>query len=249
MRISKKIILTILSISIFFILWHILYKIENHDVIVPSIQNTINELGKIIINDGFLETMFATIYRTIIGFMLSLVLGFIFGFLSGLNNSFEYFMKPYILILRSTPIVAIMLIALIWINSYNVPILVNILLCFPLIYQEVLTGVKNADKSMLEFAKVHRLSKLTILLDIYLPSVLSHVISGIFVTLSLSFKTTISSEILSLPKYGIGSSIYNAKIYLNTSEVFAWLIIIICLSFIFDYILNLLKNSLLKGGK
>lgn len=246
MKTSKKIIITIISILVLFITWYILYEIEDHDIIIPAIDNTLNELYKIIMQDNFINIISTTIYRTILGFILSLILGFILGFISGLNQSFEYFMKPYILILRSIPIVAVMLIALIWIKSYNMPILVNILLCFPIIYQEVLTGVRNTDKSILEFGKVHNISKITMITDVYLPSVLSHAISGIFTTLSLSFKTTISSEILSLPKFGIGTSIYTAKIYLNTAEVFAWLIIIVFLSFIFDCILNFSKNNLLK---
>jgi len=245
----KKIITIIFSIAIFFIIWGVLYKVENHEVIIPSINSTFSEIGNIVSSDDFLETITATTIRTIIGFMLSLILGFVLGFISGLHKNFEYFMKPYIIFMRSTPSVAIMLLALIYVKSYNVPILVNFLICFPIIYQEVISGIKSSDKSVLELAKVHQISKFTTIRYVYLPSVLSHVISGILNTISLSFKITISSEILSIPKYGIGSSIYNSKIYLNTSEVFAWIIIIFCLSFIFDYIINLIKKHIQKEVK
>lgn len=248
--ITRKSISYILSITILFVIWHISYKLENHEVIIPSIGSTFSAMAQIITDNDFLNTIIITIIRTIIGFAISLLLGFILGFIAGLNKNFEYFIKPYILIMRSIPIVAIMLIALIWIQSNNVPILVNFLLCFPIIYEGVLTGVKNTDKSILEFAKVHNISKFTILTDIYLPFAFNHAISGIMNTISISFKTTVSSEILSLPKFGIGSSIYTAKIYLNTAEVFAWLIIVIVITTIFDFILNIIKNniSMRNGG-
>jgi len=242
---KKNIILTI-SITMFFLMWYILYKIENHEVIIPSIQNTFSEVINITTSDDFFNIVLTTTIRVIIGFTISLFLGFIFGFIAGLNKTFEYLMKPYILVMRSTPIVAIMLIALIWFKSNNVPILVNFLLCFPIIYESVMAGVRNTDKSILEFAKVHKISKLTTITDIYLPSIFLYVISSVFNTISLSWKTTVSSEIISLPKYGIGNSIYTSKVYLNTAEVFAWLIIIILISFICDLLINLLKNNVLK---
>lgn len=245
----KKIIPIILSIAIFFILWDVLYKIENHEVIIPSINNTFNEIGNIVSSDNFLEIINATTIRTIIGFVISLVLGFAIGFISGLYKSFEDFMKPYIIFMRSTPSVAIVLLALIYVKSYNVPILVNFLICFPIIYQEVITGVKNSDKSVLELAKVHQISKFTTIRYVYLPSVFSHVISGVLNTISLSFKITISSEILSIPKYGIGSSIYTSKIYLNTAEVFAWIIIVFCICFVFDYIINIIRSYMQREVK
>lgn len=240
----KKNILFTLSMLLFILLWYILYKVENHEVIIPSIKTTFIEIIKIIASDNFLNIILATTIRTVIGFFISLFIGFILGFIAGLHRNFEYFMKPYILIMTTTPIVAIMLIALIWFRSNNVPILVNFLLCFPIIYEGVLTGVRNTDKSILEYAKVHKISKFTIFTDVYLSSIFSHVRYNIFNTISLSWKTTVSSEIICLPKYGIGSSIYNAKVYINTAEVFAWLIIIVLISSIFDLIINCIKNNI-----
>lgn len=243
----KKYLMILLSILILFTLWHIFYKLENHEVIIPSITSTIHEVINIITADNFINIIAATTIRAILGFILSLLIGCILGFIAGFKESLEFFMKPYLMIIKSTPIVAIMLIALIWIKSDGVPILVSFLLCYPIIYESVINGIKNTDKSIIEFGKVHKISNFTMIIDVYMPSVFSHIIANIFSTLALSFKTTVSSEIISIPKYGIGNSIYTAKVYLNTAEVFAWLIIIVLLSTIFDVIINAIKNILLKG--
>lgn len=60
---------------------------------------------------------------------------------------------------------------------------------------------------------------------------------SIFVsTLSLTFKVVIAGEVHGQPKYGIGSQIQMEKVNFNTTGIFAWIIIIVFISLIFELI-------------
>jgi NitT/TauT family transport system permease protein len=52
--------------------------------------------------------------------------------------------------------------------------------------------------------------------------------------LGLGWKVSVASEILSTPRYSIGLHLLNAKSTLETAELFAWTIVVILLSFIFE---------------
>lgn len=39
---------------------------------------------------------------------------------------------------------------------------------------------------------------------------------------------------IGIPQNSIGENLYNAKIYLDTAELFAWTIVIICISVFFE---------------
>ena len=41
-------------------------------------------------------------------------------------------------------------------------------------------------------------------------------------------------EVIGVPSGSIGEKLYNAKIYLNTPDLFAWTIVIIVISFVFE---------------
>ena len=63
----------------------------------------------------------------------------------------------------------------------------------------------------------------------------------------MSWKSGVAAEIIGVPSYSIGERLYMAKIYLNTDSLFAWTLVIIVLSLIFEKIfLGLLKKT---GGK
>ena len=43
-----------------------------------------------------------------------------------------------------------------------------------------------------------------------------------------------AAEVIGVPSGSIGEKLYNAKIYLNTPDLFAWTIVIIVISFVFE---------------
>ena len=54
--------------------------------------------------------------------------------------------------------------------------------------------------------------------------------------MGIGWKVSVASEVLSTPNYSIGLNLLNAKTTLETSELFAWTIVIVILSFIFEKI-------------
>ena len=43
-----------------------------------------------------------------------------------------------------------------------------------------------------------------------------------------------AAEVIGVPSGSIGEKLYNAKIYLNTPDLFAWTSVIIVISFVFE---------------
>ena len=80
--------------------------------------------------------------------------------------------------------------------------------------------------------------------DIYIPNIKTYVESSILMCLGLAFKVSVASEVLSTPKYSIGLNILNSKSMLETEELFAWTIVVIILSLLFEVIFKIyIKNS------
>jgi NitT/TauT family transport system permease protein len=69
---------------------------------------------------------------------------------------------------------------------------------------------------------------------IYIPNILPYFISACSLAVGLSWKAGIAAEIIGLPKGSIGESLYNSKIFLETDTLFAWTVIIIIISMLFE---------------
>lgn len=239
--------LSIISKILIIGIWILLSRIIDNEVIFPTIKSTFFSLIDIIKNPNFLIIICYSILRSLIGFIISLLLAVVIGILSSISKTMYHLMLPIINFLSSVPTMAIIILALIWLNNEFVPIFVGFIMVFPILYETVLKGILNIDNNIISMAQIYKVDKITVIKDIYIPSIfisLSNIFSS---TLGINLKMVIAGEVLSQPKYAIGSNLQLQKIYLNTSGVFAWIIIILLIAKLFEYILEGIKNLCIKS--
>lgn len=228
------------------ILWHILAKMINREIYLPTPFNTIIALKKLMITTDFAISILNTLLRVFIGILISFILGITLGFFSAFNTLFKDMINPLVIVIRSTPVMAVIIIFLSWFKSYYVPIIICFLMCFPIIWTSVIEGVYNVDKNLLKMAKVYNVNKYNIFKKIYVPSIIPYITSSIIATLGLGWKVSVAAEVICQPKYGIGTRLYESKIYMESEELFAWTIVVIVLSFLFEYVFKYIIKIKLK---
>ena len=83
-------------------------------------------------------------------------------------------------------------------------------------------------------AKVFRLPLLRQIPGIYLPALAPSLRSGCRVALGMCFKSGVAAEVIAVTSHSIGGMLYDAKVYLEISDLFAWTLIIVILSLCFE---------------
>lgn len=229
---SRKIIILIFWLLI----WELCSLFINQPLFLPSPFQVLKILMNLIGGAYFWKSIFNSISRVILGLFLSIVIGITIGIAAGLNKFIEELLNPLIVCIRATPIMSVIILALVWFRSYYVSVFTAILTCFPIIYTNVLQGIKSVDIELIQMANIYKVKKKYIIKNIYLPGVKPYIVSGILMCLGLGFKVSVSSEVLSTPKYSIGLNLLNSKSMLETAELFAWTIVVILLSFIFEMV-------------
>ena len=81
---------------------------------------------------------------------------------------------------------------------------------------------------------------------IYFPQTKPFFKSAGITGLGLAWKSGIAAEVISMPKLSIGRSLYEAKLYIETPELFAWTLTVIILSIITEKVLTVLFKWGLK---
>lgn len=239
-------ILTIVSIVGLIIVWKIISIIINSDIIFPPPETTFKSLIDIASSKMFWPTIVATIFRGIFALLVSCILGIIFGLIIGVSQAADTFFRPWLIIIMSTPIVSIILVALIWFHANLVPIFVAFLMIFPIIVLNVSEGIKNVDKKLVEMSQSYGVKTSRIISEIYLPSIISYLMAGIISAMGIGWKVVVTAEVLSQPTYAIGTSLQESKLYLETANVFAWTLIAILISFAFEKLIVVSRKLMFR---
>lgn len=237
---------TILSILILITIWKIISEIIDSEIIVPSPEETFKSLILILKSKAFLKTVMATVIRGWMGFLLSCILGLIVGMLAGINCFLEKMIQPLLVVIKATPVMSIILIALIWFKTDIVPIFVSFLVAFPIICLNVMEGIKSVDVKIIQMAKIYKVKKWRIIIEIYIPAIMSFLVAGFSTAMGIGWKAVIAAEVLSQPKYAIGKSLQMAKSYIEIGDVFAWTVVAIFLSFIFEKAIRIMEKKIVR---
>ena len=246
---NKKIchIIPIFSFLFIVIMWQILSLIIHAELILPSPKNVFITVLKIIQNQSFWIHFLHTFQRIIISFIISIFFGTILGICCGLNPYVNQFFKLPISILRATPIVAFILIALFWFNSSTIPIFVSVVMTLPLISTSVVSGFENTEEKILQMAKIYNFTFFQKLMYIKFHYVFPYFLSGISSAFGLTWKVVVAGEIISLPKKAVGTIMSQAQVHLETQQVIAYTIILVLISFSLETIFGFVIKKILKG--
>jgi NitT/TauT family transport system permease protein len=125
-------------------------------------------------------------------------------------------------LLRATPVRAVILLAMIWFQSDGMPVFVGFLMCFPVLYGNVVEGIRSLDRDLLDMARVFRVRRPRILTSLYLPAILPYLVAGFSSTLGLSWKVVVAAEVLAQPVRALGSRLQDSRVMLDTAGVLAW---------------------------
>jgi NitT/TauT family transport system permease protein len=151
--------------------------------------------------------------------------------------------------IKSVPVVSFIILALIWFSSKNLAVLISFLMVLPIIYTNTLMGINNLDKDLKEMAKVFKIPTLRRIRYIEAPQIMPFFYSGCEIALGLCWKSGIAAEVIGIPKGSIGERLQQAKVYLDTPDLFAWTVVIVILSFLFERLILTLLKQLQKASE
>ncbi len=215
-------------------LWQITAMVIGRPLFLASPLDTLKTLASLVTQGVFWLSIGTTFVRIAAGFVLGTLVGALLAILAARFSLAALLLSPAARVIKAVPVVSFIVLALIWIPSKNLSVFISFLMVLPIIYINTLDGIRCADRKLVEAARVFGTGARARLLYIYLPCALPQFMSGASVALGLCWKSGVAAEVIGLPANTIGERIYEAKLYLNTGELFAYTVVIVLISAVFE---------------
>lgn len=238
----------LISVLLALVLWQLASEVLDSKLLLPSPLAVIKRLAELIFEGELFTAAWFTLSRITLGFLCGAVCAFALAILSARFKVFEILLWPYMITVKSVPVASFVVIALVLINKVWLSALISFLIVLPIVYTNLLEGIKSVDHKMLEMASVFTMSFGKRLRFIWLPSVKSHLLASVKISLGLAWKSGVAAELIGTPDGSVGDWLYYAKLYLLTTDLFAWTLAAVLLAVAFEKLfLFLLKKSLERG--
>ena len=200
----KNLIQTGVAIAFLLAVWWIAYHSVGNDLLIPPLSDSLKEMGVLFGKGVFWKALLSTLWRAVLAFVFSFLLAVIFAVISYLYPSFGRFLAPLVSVLRSMPVLAVLLILLSFLNPGNAPIAVAFLSLFPMLYAGVLAALSGVNKHLIEVSRVYGTPAWRKVTAIYLPLSSPYILKEGGAALAFSLKLIVSAEVLSFTAKSLG---------------------------------------------
>lgn len=216
-------------------LWELADRVIDNRIVLSGPLHIAVSLAQQLSEGQFWIICAASFLRIVLGFLLSFVVGVLLAVLAHRFRLVKELLEPLISTLKIVPMISIVIMLLIWVGNQALTIYLSFMIVLPLIYTSMLMGLEAVTPSMLEMANYYKLSAWKKFLYVYRPAFMPFIISSCRTAIGLSWKSGIMAEVIGTPKPSIGREMYAAKSYLQTADLFAWTIVVIVLSILFEW--------------
>ncbi|NCC67863.1 MAG: ABC transporter permease subunit [Clostridia bacterium] len=231
---NKKILATAASVAFWLVVWEAASRIVAQQLFLASPIQVLQCLYGLLGTSDFYATVGFSLLRITVGFLSAAFLGSALAVLAYNTRFVETLLKPLMGAVMAAPVASFVVLALLLVGSINLSALVSFLMVLPVFYTNILTGLKCVEPERFEAAAVFGMLKSDRFRFIFLPYVTPFASSACQVGIGIAWKSGVSAEVIGIASGSIGEKIYESKLYLDTAQLFAYTLVVVALSLVFE---------------
>lgn len=192
--------------------------------LVPKPWDTLGEVITIIQTGQFFSDMGSTLRRVFVGFGFALAVSIPLGILMGSFRHLESFFEPPVILGLTMPglIWALLMIMFFGLTEFSAYTAVSVTI-FPMLTISIWQGTKSLDKDLIDMSIAFKASVWSMLVDVILPQLVSHILAAIRYGLGLAWKVVVLVEMFGFSN-GVGYQVMHGFDIFSMKAVLAWAI-------------------------
>ncbi len=235
MQTAKKIFRLLLPILFWIGVWELAAWRIGNVLLFPNPRIVLSTLGKLMQRGEFYTITANSLWNVLSGILLATLLGILLAVLTHRFSILRDLVIPLMTVIKATPVASFIVLLLIWIGSDRVPSIITFLIVLPVVWTNIDEGLGQQDQKLCEVARVFGFSAIKKLRLLTIPSVRPYFLSACRSSFGLAWKAGVAAEIIAMPRETVGTMIGEARLYLNTEEMFAWTLTVIILSLLLEF--------------
>ncbi|MBR6029479.1 MAG: ABC transporter permease subunit [Clostridia bacterium] len=230
----KKPMIRFWAVAVWLLVWQTAAWLVGKPILLVGPVEVLTRLFSLAQEASFWQAVWGSLWRIAGGFFLAFALSVPLALGASRLRWLRELLSPLMLTIKTVPVASFIILALIWFSSRTLSILISFLMVLPILYSHLLDGLGQVDRNLREMAAVFRVPRLRYLRCVALPQLMPAFLTGCRIALGLGWKAGIAAEVIGTPAGTIGKWLQQAKLYLDTPDLFAWTVTVVALSVCFE---------------
>lgn len=237
-------------VAFWLVVWQVASMLDSSGILLCGPLDALFALYRLSSTQTFWSSIWFSTLRIVAGVLLGYIIAGVLAAASWHTSTVRILLQPALLAIKSTPVACVVVILLIWTGAANVSVITVLLLVVPAIYFALCAGLDNMDAGQRDLFEIFGARGRRRFFALIWPAILPYLETASSTVLGMSWKAGIAAELIGVPAGSLGERIYQAKLLLETPDLFAWTFCVICLSWLFEHgAMALLRGTWPRAAK
>lgn len=211
-------------------LWYVAAWVVGREFLLASPTHVAARLAELVQTGGFWLTILTSLGRITLGFVAAAVVGTLTATAAARYRTVAFLSAPLISTVRAVPVVSFIILVLLWADAATLATVTSFLMVWPIMHSSIVEAVRARDTRLLEVVQVFAISRWRRIRAVDVPAALPFLASASRIGIGLAWKAGVAAEVIGVSQGSIGERLYQAKIFLESADLFAWTAVIVTVS-------------------
>ncbi|MBQ8557048.1 MAG: ABC transporter permease subunit [Clostridia bacterium] len=203
--------------------------LKGDNLVFPGVDVILSAFGRIITTGKTWQMIFTTMKDLIFSMAVSTVLGVVIGLAMGMLPFLRQMLKPMLIMLRSLPMVILIVIIMVLTDYSRVPVTASSIILVPMIAEAACEGCVRIDKELIDVYRMNAGFNLRVLFQVYLPLMAGYLKQAYVNAVGMGVKLAVSTEYMVQTKNSLGKAVHTSAYFNEYQDIYAYALVMILL--------------------
>lgn len=226
---KKELITFILGILLLGALIQTAGWLKGDRLVFPGVPDIIKAFFRLVKTPHTYKLIWTTVKHLLAVMAASTLLGIIIGLLEGVSVFVRSLLKPMMIMLRSIPMIVMVVIIMVLTKYDRVPLIASTLFLVPLISEAVCEGYLHIDSELIDVYRLNGPFNLYVLTHVHIPLMAGYLKQAYINAVGMGLKLIVTTEYLVQTRDSLGKAVHNSSYFNEYEDIYAYALIMIIL--------------------
>jgi len=198
-------------------------------LVFPGVDEIMRAFFRLITAEKTYALIWTTMKHLIASMAVSAVIGVTLGLGMGMLPFLRKLLQPMMILLRSLPMVILIVIIMVVADYAHVPVLASSIVLVPMIAEAACEGCVRIDKEFIDVYRMNANFNVRVLFQVYLPLMAGYLRQAWVNAAGMGVKLAVSTEYLVQTKNSLGKAVHTSGYFNEYQDIYAYALVMILL--------------------
>lgn len=198
-------------------------------LVFPGVDEILRAFFRLITTGKTYALIWTTMKHLLLSLAVSTAVGVGLGLAQGLSPFVRNLLRPLMIMLRSLPMVILIVIIMVLCEYSKVPVIAACAVLIPLISEAACEGCLQIDRELIDVYRMNANFNGRVLIHVYLPLMGGYIRQAYVNAVGMGIKLTVSSEYLVQARDSLGKAVHTSGYFNEYQDIYAYALVMILL--------------------